>query len=125
MGMKTKNLKINELGIELPEAYAIANDIEIHGTTGVVTFNIQTSRENTFFKKPIKQVRVQLKGINRDEPLLPQIYVQAKRKQRIQKWDRETGKACYVEVDSYFTKWDDDIYEPPEINSEEFLAPSW
>ena len=124
MGLKTTNLTIKETDEFLSEAYAIVNDIEIHGSCGVATFNIQKSREKTFFKKPIKQVRVQLSGINRDEPLLPQIYAQAKRKQLIQKWDKETGKASYVEVDSYFTKWDDDIYEPPEINSEELLASS-
>lgn len=122
MGLKTTNLKIEELGIELPEAYAIVNDLDIHGTSGTVTFNISTSRENVFFKKPIKQVKVWVNAINRSEPLLPQIYAQAKRQAVASKWDKETGKTYTEMVDSYFTKWDDDIYEPPEINYEDFSS---
>ncbi len=114
MGLKTTNLKIEELGIELPEAYALVNDLDIHGTSGTATLNISTSRENVFFKKPIKQVKVWINGINRREPLLPQIYAQAKRKATVQKWDRETRRPYYEEVDSYFSPWEDDIYEPVE-----------
>ncbi len=115
MGLKTTNLKIEELGIELPEAYAIvAPSSSIPITSGIVTFNIQTSRENAFFKKPIKQVKVYVQGLSRDESLLPQIYAQAKRKATVQKWDRETRQPYYEEVDSYFSPWEDDIYEPVE-----------
>ena len=112
MGLKTTNLNIEELGIELPVAYAIVNDLDIHGTSGTATLNISTSRENVFFKKPIKQVKLWVNGLSRNEPLLPQIYAQAKRQAVASKWDKETGKTYTEMVDSYFTKWEDDIYEP-------------
>lgn len=109
MGFKTKNLFIDEFGEMLEDAYAIVNEINVSGTSGYAVFNIQKDRDSALSKRPYKQVQVTLRNIKRDEPLLPQIYAQAKAKGTYERWDNETKQMVKKTYDMYFTNWDDDI----------------
>ena len=46
MGLKTTNYFIKDLGLLLPEAYALIKDINVSGNYGQATFITQSSREN-------------------------------------------------------------------------------
>jgi hypothetical protein len=77
MGLKTKNYTIEEIGLTLPNAYAVIRNIYIDGERGVAEFAVQTSRENAFNKKPIKIVSVEF-TVDRNENVYKSAYRAAK-----------------------------------------------
>ena len=66
MGLKTKNYTIEEIGLTLPEAYAVIRNLSIYGENGNAEFAIQASREKAINLSPLKTVYIEFK-VNRNE----------------------------------------------------------
>ena len=108
MGLKKSNFEITQLGITLPEAYAMVKDIEIHGEQAVAKIAVQQSRDFAVNKKPIVEATIRFK-VNRNENPYETVYKIAKgtRKQLVK--NAETQKPEIVEVPMPFHDWEDDI----------------
>lgn len=89
MGLKTTNYKIENIGITVPEAYAMIDNImvDVNGMANA-TINIQQNRNEVKSKMPFDRKHVRCK-INKDIALFEQVYKAAK--------------------EQYFQDWQDDI----------------
>lgn len=103
MGLKTKNYTIEEIGITLPEAYAVIDNIHIEGDRGSAEFVIQANRDNAFALDPIKRVYVPF-TVNRNENPYHTAYTAAKGIKTT------TVRNKTVEEKMPFYGWDDDFY---------------
>lgn len=68
MGFKRTNYKIEEIGLTIPEAYAVIKNINIYGEKGTAEFAIQTSRENAIKLAPLKTVYIDFKANRNESP---------------------------------------------------------
>lgn len=66
MGLKNKNYTIEEIGLTLPEAYAVIRNLNIYGENGTAEFVIQASREKAIALNPLKTVYLEFE-VNRNE----------------------------------------------------------
>ncbi|MGN0819831.1 MAG: hypothetical protein ACI4M6_05490 [Christensenellaceae bacterium] len=125
MGLKTTNYEIKKLGIVVPEAYAIIQNIEIHGSKGKAEFIIQSTRETTKTKQPLEKFYIDF-SINRNENPYITAYNTAKGTyKKIVKTkfeDEETGriklKNIEQDVPNRLHGWEDDIINYSQIESE-------
>ena len=106
MGLKTTDYKVKKLGITLPTAYAILDDIQLK--RGKATFVIQASREATESLTPIETVIVNVDYKRTEDPFVT-AYNTAKGMKEIQQYDPETGEVVTVEAPQPFNGWEDDI----------------
>lgn len=110
MALKKTNYEVKDLGITLPEAYAIIHRIEIDGENGSAEFYIQNSpRENAFNLKPLERKVVPFK-VNRDESPFTTAYNAAKTDKTVTR-ELPNGETKEVEVKGVFSGWEDDITE--------------
>lgn len=108
MGLKTTNYEIKELGITLPEAYAVLSKIRSHGPHYVAEFSVQTSREAALSKRPIC-VRTIVFDADRKDNLFEMAYKAAK-EQRIKKdYNATTFEIEDKVVNMPFYGWENDI----------------
>lgn len=111
MGLKTTNYEIKEIGITIPEAYAIIHEIRVMGENGTAVFHVQASpRANALGLSPLKTVLVNFKWTRETNPL-ECAYAEAKAMHYKKEWDRETKKYIDVENPNPFYGWEDDIIE--------------
>ena len=101
MGLKTKKYNIKKLGITIPDAYAICEQIfsDESGKT-FAHFGIYQKREDAFNEtiQPIETYSVSFTA-DKSQPLFEQAYLQAK--------------------SDLFTQWKDDIVPQENIDSVE------
>lgn len=96
MGFKTTNYEIKNLGLIIPEAYAMITKIVISPESrAYATFDIQKSREDINKKASLEQINVSY-NIDKTAPIYEQLYLKAK--------------------EEYFSNWQDDIVEKTDIN---------
>ena len=107
MALKTKNYVIEELGIVLPEAYAIVKNIRISGEYGSATIVVQQSRELALRKAPIKIVEVGF-AVNRNENPYVTAYHEAK-KDKPHDVELPNGEMRTIKIKGQFADWEDDI----------------
>lgn len=108
MGLKTTNYTIKELGITLPNAYALLKDIKVVDNRGVATFNVQSTRETATELKPIETVAVEF-VFDRTENPVETAYKAVKGTR--EDWIYDEEKDCYVKqpVPQPLYGWEDDI----------------
>ena len=111
MGLKTTNYEIKNLGITLPQAYAIIKEMHIENGSGYAKIAIQTSRENAFALAPIETVKITFTDLKREEHPYEAVYTKAKAVVQGKKWNTETGKLEDYSYDGPFTGWMDDIVQ--------------
>lgn len=66
MGLKTTNYTIEEIGLTLPEAYAVIRTLNIYGGKGSAEFVIQASREKAMKLDAIRTIFIEF-DVNRNE----------------------------------------------------------
>lgn len=66
MGLKAKNYNIDEIGLILPDAYAVIRNLNVYGNKGTAEFAIQSSRENALNLQPLKIIYIEFE-VNRNE----------------------------------------------------------
>ena len=108
MGLRKQNYEIKELGIVLPEAYAVIKNIEIHNTNGIATIIIQQSRDLAFTKEAVEEVDIHF-IVDRSENPYNTAYKAAKAVNIIKIYNKQTGKYEYVQKYAHFYDWQDDI----------------
>ena len=108
MGLKKQNYEIKELGMTLPEAYAMVKDLEIRGTQAVAKIVVQQSRDFAMSKSPIASATVRF-AVNRNENPYETAYKVAKGTRIEQRFNEETHKYEDIEIPMPFFGWEDDI----------------
>lgn len=107
MGLKTTNYEVKELGMTLPEAYALIQNISVMGETGSADIAIQSTRENAMRLRPIKTVTVTF-SINRNESPYITAYKAATTAGKI-KVPSQNGGIETITIPAPFDGWEDDI----------------
>lgn len=109
MGFKTKNFEVKELGITLPEAYAVVDEIKIEGECGYAYIKVQTSRENALNNslKPFYVERIDF-FVERNENPYETVYRKAKEPKISVRYNRTTKGFDSIEEESVFSSWEDD-----------------
>jgi hypothetical protein len=108
MGLKKKNYEIKNLGITLPEAYALVKNISMTRNNGFADIVIQSSRENAIKLAPLETIRVRFKA-NVEENPVSLAYAKAKEKGVTEIYDEESGEFTTIEQPAIFDGWEDDI----------------
>lgn len=108
MGLKTTNYTVKELGITLPNAYALLKDIKVVNNRGIATFAIQSTRETATELKPIETVAVEF-VFDRTENPVETAYKAVKGIRDSMVYNEE--KDCYIKqpVSQPLYGWEDDI----------------
>lgn len=107
MGFKKRNYEVKKLGIVIPQAYAIIENLTIRGEYARADFIIQTSRPATAEKEPIERVGVEF-ILNREESPFITAYNTAKSQYETEVYNEETGEYDKVVVNQPFYDWEDD-----------------
>lgn len=109
MGLKTKNFEVKELGITLPEAYAVVDLIKIEGESGYALIKVQTSRENALNNslKPFYEERIDF-VVERNENPYETVYKKAKEPKITVRYNPTTNGFDSMEEESVFASWEDD-----------------
>ena len=111
MGLKTTNYELTDLGLTLPEAYAIIHELRVYGSQGSAVFHIQSApRDKALELKPFKTVIVNFDWTRETNPLTA-AYKEAKAMHYKKVWNRETKKYIDIENPNPFYGWEDDIIE--------------
>lgn len=111
MGLKTTNYEIKEIGVTLPEAYAIIHEIRVVGESGTAVFHVQASpRANALGLFPLKRISVNFDWTRETNPLTA-AYKEAKAMHYKKVWNGETKKYIDIENPNPFYGWEDDIIE--------------
>ena len=108
MGLKTTNYEVKELGIVLPNAYALLKDIKVVNNRGIATFNIQSTRETATELKPIETVAVEFIFDRKENPV-ETAYKAVKSTRKAWVYDEEKGCAIQQTVQQPLYGWEDDI----------------
>lgn len=108
MGLKTTNYKVKELGITLPNAYALLKDIKVVSNRGVATFNIQSTRETAMELKPIETVAVEFTFDRKENPV-ETAYKAVKGTREDWVYDEEKDTYAKQTVPQPLNGWEDDI----------------
>ena len=110
MGLKTKNFEVKELGIILPEAYAVVDAIKIEGESGYAMIKVQTSRENALNDslKPFYEERIDF-FVERNKNPYETVYQKAREQKISIRYNRTTKGFDYIVEESMFASWEDDI----------------
>lgn len=110
MGLKTINYKIEELGITLPEAYAIVRDLYITENKCTAVFSIQNApRDKALNLKPIEVKRISFEIEDRNENPYKTAYKKAKEMKYTYTYNSEKGEEISIENPMPFYGWEDDI----------------
>lgn len=111
MGLKTTNYEIKEIGMVLPNAYALLYEMRLCGHSGTATFHVQASpRTNALSLKPLKSVMVNFEWDRRLNPV-EAAYAEAKAMRYKKTWDSAEKKYIDVEAPQPFYGWEDDIID--------------
>ena len=108
MGLKTTNYQVKDLGIVLPNAYALLRDIKVNNDWVTALFVIQSDRENATALKPIETVTITFK-FNRNENPIETAYTLVKGKITDYVYNEEKGVHEETEVEMPLYGWEDDI----------------
>ncbi len=108
MGLKIQNLRIKNMGIVMPEAYAVITNLNIDKDKGVAVFSISKDRDSAFNLEPVKKVSVAFNLVREENPFIT-AYKKAKEKIVDYKFDDISLENVSVTSDSFFSKWEDDI----------------
>lgn len=107
MALKTKNYEVKNLGIIIPEAYAIIKDIRISGEYGTARIVIQQTRELALEKAPLEQVDIGF-VVNRNENPYATAYLEAKKDIK-KEVELPNGEVRIITIKGQFADWEDDI----------------
>ena len=114
MGLIKTNYTSQSLGITVPEAYALIQELHIEGQMGRATFVIQSSRENAFTYRPIDVFEMAFE-VNRNESPYVTAYNKAKGADilTITEWDSESNQyVTHPQTEpGPLYGWQDDIVE--------------
>ena len=108
MGLKTTNHYVKELGITLPNAYALIKDIHVKNDWVTALFVIQSNRDSATVLKPIETVTITFK-FNRNQNPIEMAYNLAKSKIKDYVWNEELQAHEEKEVEMPLYGWMDDI----------------
>lgn len=114
MGLKTTNYEIKELGITLPEAYAILKNLRITGERATAEFAVQSTRENALTMKPLVTKRISF-DINRNENPLAAAYIIATGQKEVERFNLVTHKYESTVMNMPFYGWTNDIVTEAEL----------
>ena len=108
MGLIKQNYEIKELGIIVPKAYAIIDELAIQGNYARASFIVQTDREATRGKKPLERVDVEF-TLNRNESPFITAYNTAKSRRVVGTKQLKNGSTEDIYKEYPFYGWQDDI----------------
>lgn len=108
MGLKTTNYTVKELGITLPNAYALIKDLRVQNNIVTANFVIQATRETAATLKPIETVSITFK-FNRNENPIVTAYNLVKSKIKDYVYDEELKEHVEEEIAMPLYGWIDDI----------------
>ena len=110
MGLKTKNYEVKEMGVVLPEAYAIIRETVTCGDKGFVKIAVHITRELAADKKvkPFEEVRVDF-TVDRNANDRETAYKVAKGQRVRKEFNHGTKRLEDVVENMPFYGWEDDI----------------
>lgn len=108
MGLKKLNYEIKEMGIILPEAYAIIKNLTIKGSKAKAEFVVQASRESAINLKPLETKTLHF-TVDRNSNPYETAYTESKKQVMGQKYNVETATFEECLENGVFTDWQDDI----------------
>lgn len=110
MGLKTKNYEVKEMGIVLPEAYAIIRETVTSGNKGYAKIAVHTTRELAESKsiRPYEEIRIDF-TVDRNANDRATAYAVAKGQKVGTQFNRQTKKREEVIENMPFYGWEDDI----------------
>lgn len=108
MGLKKDNYEVKNMGVQLPQAYAVIRRLNIDGNYGVAELAVQANRELAFDKDPYEIVNIFFE-VNRNENPYKTAYTKAKEKISSTIIDPETQEEIIVENKMPFADWEDDL----------------
>lgn len=112
MGLKTTNYEVKELGITLPNAYAIIHNLTVRGNYGVAEFYIQATRDNAFKLNPLERKTLTFE-INRNESPYKTAYRVATEQYEESAFEEKEDGVEEIKVmkDNIFTGWENDLQD--------------
>lgn len=111
MGLKTTNYELTNLGLTLPEAYAIIHELRVCGNRGSAVFHIQSApRDKALELNPFKTIIVNFDWTRETNPLTA-AYKEAKAMHYKKVWNETERRYEDVENPMPFYGWQDDIVE--------------
>lgn len=124
MGLYKKNYEVKDLGITLPEAFAIVRKIDRKGNTGVAELWVHVSRENAKTLLPLERKTVPFTCADGDNPYEAAYNAAVERKEREyytteveevkeivdgeEVIRRKPIRKKHTEIDVYFDGWERD-----------------
>lgn len=108
MGLKTTNYTVKDLGITLPNAYALLKEIKVQNDWVTAIFVIQSDRETATDLKPIEVVQVRFEFVRNENPV-ETAYKLVKGTITDYVFNEETGVHEPTEVEMPLCGWEDDI----------------
>lgn len=109
MGFKKTNYEVKDLGIVIPEAYAVIVDLSISRSRGRATFGVQTSRSACFDHRTLTYTTVNFNYDDRTKNPFEEAYKAGK----CNTVDSVTGRTVLAP----FADWEDDIVSAEETAS--------
>lgn len=108
MGLKRSNYEVKNMGVTLPQAYAVIRKLNINDDYGTAELAVQANRELAFDKDPYETVNIFFK-VNRNENPYKTAYAKAKEKTLSTIVDPKTQEETIVESKMPFADWEDDL----------------
>ena len=108
MGLKTTNYEIKELGITLPEAYAILKKLRIDKNEAIAKLAVQSTREKALALAPIYTESIRF-TIDRNENPYVTAYRLAKGQREMEGYNPESMRYEPMLVNMPFYGWEDDV----------------
>lgn len=108
MGLKKENYEVKNMGVTLPQAYAVIRKLNINGNYGMAELAVQANRELAFDKDPYETVNISFE-VNRNENPYKTAYAKAKEKTLSMIVDPETQEEIIIENKMSFADWEDDL----------------
>lgn len=107
MGLKTTNYTVKDLGITLPNAYALLKDLKVQNDWVTAIFVIQSDRANATALKPLEIVEIRFK-FKRNENPVETAYNLVKSKIIDYEYNEEKGVHEPYEKEMPLYGWQDD-----------------
>lgn len=108
MGLKKENYEVNNMGVTLPQAYAVIRKLNINGDYGTAELAVQANRELALTKTPYETKNITFQ-VNRNESPYKTAYTKAKEVTTSIVKNYETGEDEIVTNRMPFADWEDDL----------------
>lgn len=108
MGLKKENYEVKNMGVTLPQAYAVIRKLNINGNYGTAELAVHANRELALTKTPYEMKNITFQ-VNRNESPYKTAYAKAKEVTTSVVKNYETGEDEIVTNRMPFADWEDDL----------------